>query len=272
MISNLLLVAGVGVASVALRSFQHPIFTRLGTLGIFVTSFLAGWLLGGSVAMGVALALSWLFLPWLEILTRIRRLRLPVDRVIESRRPPTRTEFPNLSEVSQEIEESGFEYIDDLGWDHDATKNYYRVFEHPEKRLQAAICLSEQEDLAFFYITVTARTPDGRTFSTWNYPFSYGLKLEPKTKIQRFPSPGPFRSILATHEQFLNREGCRREDLALVPQETLIATLQGDMLGQISHNVDAGLLRRVEDNRVRYTPKGMFFLWFQFLRDLLRLS
>jgi hypothetical protein len=272
MISDLLLVAGVGVASVALRSFQHPFFIRLGTLGILVTSFLAGWLLGGSVTMGVILALSWLFLPWLEILTRIRRMRLPAERVIEARRPPTRNEFPNLPEVSQEIEDCGFEYIDDLGWDHDSAKNFYRVFEHPEKRLQAAICLSEQEDLAFFYITVTARTSDGRTFSTWNYPFSYGLKLEPKTKVQRFPAPGPFGGILASQETFLSREGCHREDLVLIPHETLVATLQGDMQGQIAHNVDAGLLQRVEDNRVRYTPKGMFFLWFQFLRDLLRLS
>ncbi len=272
MISDLLLVAGVGVASVALRSFQHPFFTRLGTLGILITSFLAGWLLGGSVAMGVALALSWLFLPWLEILTRIRRLRLPSNRVIEPRRAPTRNEFPNLSEVSQEIEDSGFEYIDDLGWDHDTARNYYRIFEHPEKRLHAAICLSEQDELAFFYITVTARTQDGHTLSTWNYPFSYGLKLDPRTKIQRFLAPGPFASLLASQEQFLAREGYRREDLSLVPHETLIATLQGDMQCQIAHNVAEGLLRRVENDRVRYTPKGMFFLWIQFLRDLLRIS
>lgn len=272
MISDLLLVAGVGVASVALRSFQHPFFVRLGTLGILGTSFLAGWLLGGSVAMGVILALSWLFLPWLEILTRIRRMRLPADRVIESRRPPTRSEFPNLSEVSQEIEDCGFEYIDDLGWDQDTAKNYYRVFEHPEKRLQAAICLSEQEELAFFYITVTARTSDGRTLSTWNYPFSYGLKLEPRTKVQRFLAPGPFGSILASQERFLEREGCGTNDRILPPHDELIPTLQGDMRGQIAHNVDAGLLQRMDDNRVRYTPRGMFYLWFQFLRDLLRIS
>ena len=73
-ISHLLLVLGAAVLSAALRSFQNPLLFRLGTLGIVATSFLAGWLLGGSVGLGAVLAASWLFLPWLEILTKVRRL------------------------------------------------------------------------------------------------------------------------------------------------------------------------------------------------------
>ena len=62
MISNVLLVLGVAVLSAALRTVHHPVFRRLSTLGIVSTSFLAGWLLGGSVWLGAALAASWLFL------------------------------------------------------------------------------------------------------------------------------------------------------------------------------------------------------------------
>ena len=86
-ISHLLLILGAAVLSAALRSFQNPMLFRLGTLGIVATSFLAGWLLGGSLVLGVVLAASWLLLPWLEILTKVRRLRLPIDRRLEPRTP-----------------------------------------------------------------------------------------------------------------------------------------------------------------------------------------
>ncbi|MFZ4683623.1 MAG: hypothetical protein ACOYMS_14035, partial [Terrimicrobiaceae bacterium] len=100
MISNLLLVLGVAVLSAACRSFQHRLLFRLGTFGIVITSFLAGWLLGGSVWLGGALAASWLFLPWLEILTRVRRLRLPLERTLLPRTPPTRQSFPGFAAVT----------------------------------------------------------------------------------------------------------------------------------------------------------------------------
>ena len=78
MISDILLVVGVGVLSAGLRSFGHPVLFRVGTIGMVLTSFLAGWLIGGSLALGFAFAATWFLLPWLEILTRIRRMRLPI--------------------------------------------------------------------------------------------------------------------------------------------------------------------------------------------------
>ena len=93
-ISHLLFVLGAAALSAALRSFEHRLLFRLGTLGIVVTSFLAGWLLGGSVALGAALAASWLFLPWLEILTRVRRMRIPIERRLAPRTPRRAILFP----------------------------------------------------------------------------------------------------------------------------------------------------------------------------------
>ena len=80
------------------------LFFRLGTLGLVATSFLAGSLLEGHVALGIALATSWLLLPWLEILTKVRRLRLPIDRRLEPRAPPSRSSFPGFQEMTDEIE------------------------------------------------------------------------------------------------------------------------------------------------------------------------
>lgn len=271
MISNLLLVLGVGVLSVALRTYRHPLIHRLSTLGIVVTSFLAGWLLGGSVWLGIGLAGSWLFLPWLEILTRARRIRLPIDRRLEPRTPPTRNTFPGFSDVTEEIEAEGFEHLDDIGWDHEDNRHFYRVSGDAARKLQAGICLVEQDEIAFYYLTVTSRATDGRIFITWNYPFSYGLKIQPRVKMNRVPGHLSFKEMVAAHETFLQAEGIAHEACVHQSPEETVSTMQTEMRAQITHNIDAGLLKRDGEHFIRYTARGMFYLWLQFLRDLVRI-
>jgi hypothetical protein len=271
-ISHLLLVLGVAFLSAALRSFQNPLLFRLGTLGVVVTSFIAGWLLGGSVVLGVVLATSWLFLPWLEILTKVRRLRLPIDRRLEPRSPPARSSFPGFQEMTEEIEHNDYVHLEDVGWDYQENRHFYRVFHRPECRTQACICLSEQEDIAFHYLTITSRTKDGRAFITWNYPFSYGLKLQPHLFTNRYLANGPFAAMHTAHEKFLRSHDISAADLLDPSPEETIHTMQNEMRAQITHNIALGLLAQDGDHFIRYTMRGMFYLWFQFLRDLVRFS
>jgi hypothetical protein len=270
MISNLLLVLGIGVLSAALRTVPHPLFLRLSTLGVVATSFLAGWLLGGSVWLGVALALSWLFLPWLEILTRVRRMRLPIDRRLEPRTPPGRGTFPGFIEVTDAIEGDGFEHVGDIGWEFEDTRHFYRISADTSRRLQAGICLVEQNDIAFYYLTVTSRAADGRIFITWNYPFSYGLKIQPRVKMNRVAGHLSFSEMVAAHQEFLAAEGVSAGACVNQTAEETVAAMQTEMRMQITHNIDAGLLKRDGEHFIRYTARGMFFLWVQFLRDLVR--
>jgi hypothetical protein len=271
-ISHLLLVLGTAVLSAALRSFEHRVLFRLGTLGVVFTSFLAGWLLGGSVALGAALAASWLFLPWLEILTRVRRMRIPIERRLGPRTPPSRNAFPGFQEMTDEVEEQGFEHLEDVGWDYEDNRHFYRVFRDAQCRTQASICLSEQNEMAFYYLTITSRTADGRILMTWNYPFSYGLKLQPHLVTNRFPSQGPFSEMFAAHERFLRAHNVDAAALLDPSPEETIRTMQNEMRAQIAHNIALGLLARDGEHLIRYTLRGMFYLWFQFLRDLVRLS
>jgi hypothetical protein len=266
------LVLGAAVLSAALRSFQNPLLFRLGSLGIVATSFLAGWLLGGSVALGAVLAASWLFLPWLEILTKVRRLRLPIDRRLEPRTPPARSSFPGFEEMTEEIESCGYVHLEDIGWDYQENRHFYRVFHQPESKTQASICLSEQQDMAFHYLTITSRTEDGRVFMTWNYPFSYGLKLQPHLFTNRFLGGAHFAKMETAHKEFLRSREVNPADLLDPSAEETIRTMQSEMRAQITHNIALGLLAQDGDNFIRYTMRGMFYLWFQFLRDLVRLS
>jgi len=271
MISDILLILGVAVISSALRSFHHPLLFRIGTLGILTTSFLAGWLLGGSLALGIVFAATWLFLPWIEILTRIRHLRLPLERALKPRTPPNRNDFPGLGELTEQIEEAGFEHVADMGWDFEDNRHFYRVFGNPGRRAQACICLNEQHDISFYYLSVTSRAADGSVFMTWNYPFSFGLKPPPQLHLKRFAGPHPFEDLLTAHESFVEKEA-PADLVAPGNGDEIIAALQSDLRTQILHNINAGLIRREDGQFIRYTARGMFYLWCQFLRDLVRIS
>src|SRR5256714_14846082 len=102
MLFGLLLTLGVGVLSVALRSYQTSFAQKAGALGILIASFLAVYFITGSFAWGFVGAASWLFLPWLEILTRIRTLRLPKEKRLRPKSPPSTSLFPTLDQITRE--------------------------------------------------------------------------------------------------------------------------------------------------------------------------
>src|SRR5438045_4178657 len=83
MLFGLFLTLGVAVLSVALRSYQAALAQKVGAVGILASTFLAVYFVSGSWLGGLAAALAWFFLPWLEILTRIRALRLPKEKALQ---------------------------------------------------------------------------------------------------------------------------------------------------------------------------------------------
>src|SRR5467141_234114 len=113
MLFGFFLTLGVAVLSVALRSFQSSFSQKAGALGILVASYLLVYFVTGNWIFGLIGALSWLFLPWLEILTRIRALRLPREKQLRPKNPPSSDAFPALSEITREIEDEGFVQVSD---------------------------------------------------------------------------------------------------------------------------------------------------------------
>jgi hypothetical protein len=272
MLSDLLLILGVAVFSLALRSFHHPGLRKLGALGILSTSFLVGWKLSGYWQIGAFCASSWLLLPWLEILTRVRRLTLPLEKNLRHKTPPNAEIFPALDEITEEIEGEKFEHIDDAGWDWDDYSQFFRLFYKPDERTQTAICLIDQSDVAFFYLSVSSRAKDGTIWTTWNYPFSYSLKLVPNWRVNRLRGDQTFLQVYESHREFLNVNRVRLDDLAELDPEIIQTEIQKDLRAQITHNIAAGVLTQNADGQIRYSWRGMIFIWLQFLRDLVRLS
>ena len=54
------------------------------------------------------------------------------------------------------------------------------------------------------------------------------------------------------------------------PDEVL-EQVEAEMRRQIDHNVDCGLITMTGDGHFKYSTKGLFFLWIQSVKDMIRL-
>src|SRR5262245_56761951 len=111
MLFGLFLTLGVAVLSLGLRTFHNSYAQKAGALGILASTFLIFYFATDNWMWGSVAALAWLFLPGLEMLTRIRALRLPKEKQLRPKSPPSSDTFPALSEITREIEDEGFVYV-----------------------------------------------------------------------------------------------------------------------------------------------------------------
>ncbi|MEP6603480.1 MAG: hypothetical protein ABJB69_06005 [Spartobacteria bacterium] len=270
MLFGFFVVVGVAVLSVALRTFQSSFAQKAGALGILVASYLLVFFITGSWLLALIGGLSWLFLPWLEILTRIRALRLPREKQLRPKSPPNADTFPTLNDITREIENEGFVHVNDAGWDWEDYRQFFRLFYKDEDRAQATICLNEQHDLSFYYLRISSRAK-GVTWATWNYPLSYGLKLTPQFRINRQRPDQSFWQLYQSHREFLRENSVDITAIERMDEDRIQAEIENDLRDQIAHNVDQGVLKPARDGDVKYSWRGMIYLWCQFLLDLVRL-
>lgn len=271
MLFGLLLTLGVAVLSVALRSYQSSFAQKVGALGILVSTFLAIYFVSGSFTLGVIAALAWFFLPWLEILTRIRVLRLPREKTLRPKNPPSTDVFPGLDDITREIENEGFAHVSDAGWEWEDYRQFFRLFYKEDDRAQATICLNEQNDLSFYYLRISSRARNGIVWTTWNYPLSYGLKLTPHFRINRQRPDQSFWQLYRSHSEFLHRNRVETAEIDPLDEDRIQLEVENDLRDQIAHNINQGVLKSTGEGEVKYSWRGMFYLWCQFLLDLVRM-
>ena len=273
--SKILIVIGVVVFAIACRTYQTPLIRRLGGLAILAASFLGPYFARGSLAVGVLGACFWFILPWFEILTRIRAMRLPLERELEERWPPRGQNFPELDTLTEEIEEEGFEQLADTGWSWEGMDQFIRVFFREEDRLQAAIFFTEQEGMSFYHTGLITRTSEDRHLLTWNYPFSYTMLLPPGMQMHRVSTSddpaGGFSKLVRAHLEWLAVEAIDPASSLPLTAEELDEVMRQDMRRQVEHNLDEGIIMLADEGTFRYSVKGYFFLWTRIVLDMLRL-
>lgn len=268
--NEILYLAALIVFSFGCRTFDNRWLQKLGWFGLLAASYLFGWWITDSHVAGACAVLVWFLLPWLEIVTRVRKLRFPIRNEIKHRFPPSRDTFPDLDALTREIEEQGFESVDDAGWQWQETQHFLRLFYLADKRLQASIALAEQSGLAFSYVSLTSRTADGRTFTTSNYPFSATMQVAPKQHLNRQLAADSFADLMTKHVQFLDKEKVAPENLIELDIDTLPNQLADDIHSQIDHNLAQGLIEPLGEGEFRYSWRGCWFLWLQVVKDMLR--
>lgn len=268
--NGLLLFLGLVVLTAAFFHCDHPLLRRMGVLSVGVTTFAAGYLATGNAWVGAASAAAWLFLPWVEIFLRVRKLRLPLHKQLRQSPPPPREMFPDLEDISGEIEAAGFEHVADLEWGMEGYRQFLRLFVNPARREEAAITHVEQNQLGFHFTAISSRGSDGTVFTTWDCPVSSGLKTAPGVHLNRSAPGQTFEAMADAHADFLRRCGRGPESLVSGDGEAVRSAVERDMELQMRHNLDAGLLMPSGDGHGRYSWRGMFYLWLQVLRDLFR--
>lgn len=267
-----LVVVGLAVLSLGLRSSRRAMPRKLGALGFLVAGFALFYFLFDCWWCGMLGIIPWFLLPWIELLTRIRRMRLPMQNSLRHRTPPDPAFFPHASEAESAMEEAGFDHVDDCGWEWSGMQQYFKLHWNPEERAESAICLCEQEEVAFAFITVTSRDAEGRIWRTTNYPFSPTLKCSPKVKWNHVPCErNCFHQILKDHHDFLAKMKVNRESMQIPDPEEMEEAIEAEMRNQILHNLEAGIIRPCGEHHFEYSVRGLFFLWGQFIKDMVRL-
>jgi hypothetical protein len=166
-----LIVIGFFIMAIALRSSRNNISRKIGAFAFLFATFAFFYFISGSILIGIAGSSLWFFLPWIELLTHIRRLRMPINNRLRHRLPPNPSFFPNAVEATAGMEEAGFDHASDCSWQWSGMHQHFRLFWNPEERAVAALCLCENDDVAFAFISVTSTDSSGKTWRTTNFPF-----------------------------------------------------------------------------------------------------
>ncbi len=266
-----LIILGLGVMAAALRSARNRCLRKLGAATLLAASFLLLYFITGSLLGGFAGVAAWAFLPWIELLTRIRRMRLPVENRLHHKPIPNPSFFPNAPQAAAAMEEEGFEHASDCGWEWDGMHQHFRLYWHPEERAVAAICLCEQSDVAFAFISITSCDRKGRIWRTTNFPFAPTLRCAPNVHWNHLPcSQNCFHEILIEHRRYLAERKVESDHLRIPDPDELEQSIETEMRSQLDHNLDSGIIRLTGDGHFQYSNRGLLFLWGQFIKDLLR--
>jgi len=267
-----LIVIGLFVLAVALRSARVNSLRKLGAFTLLAASFCFFYFITGNLAAGMIGVVLWFFLPWIELLTRVRAMRLPLNNRLRQREVPNSSFFPNATEAAAAMEEANFEHASDCGWEWAGMKQFFRLFWHPEERAVAAVCLCEQSNVAFAFITITSQDTDGNIWRTTNFPFAPTLQCPPHVQWNHVPCERScFHQILKDHHAFLAKMRIPMHQLRIPDPEELENAVETEMRVQVEHNLAAKIIELTGDGNFQYSKRGLLFLWGQYIKDMIRL-
>jgi hypothetical protein len=80
------------------------------------------------------------------------------------------------------------------------------------------------------------------------------------------------QELATAHKDFLVKSHLSGTDLTERQLQDLRPEFEKDLRLQLEHNIARGILTRDGEKLIRYSVRGWFFLWGQFLREFVKLS
>ncbi len=267
-----LIIVACVIIAVALRSCRTLFLRKLGALAFLLISFLAFYFIFDCCWTGTFGITIWFLLPWCRLLTKIRKLKFPVKKRLTFKKTPSEHHFPNATQTIKEIEEANFEHITDSGWESHGMQQFFRLYWHAEDKFIASVCLCEHDNIAFAFMTISCRTTCGKAIHTTNFPFAPSLKHHPDSHWDHLPcEKNRFSMIFHDHEKHLARLQLSDDNILIPDPDDVPSDIENEMQAQIEHNVESGLIKLTGDGHFRYSMRGLFFLWKQSVKDMIRL-
>jgi hypothetical protein len=261
------------LGGLCLMQVGSTICRKLGMGLIWLASAVGAYFLTGSIVMAVVMLIAWIFFPVWEMLFVLRQLRVPRHRGLTDARAP-RDDFQELSEITDELRESGFEQLDECRLSPSDHEHYYRIFDRADGLVQATIGYIAQGSIGFHFVAFTSNGKDGRRWVTWDYPLTYGLSMPPNFALYRALHCEKVADLYQAHLDFLEVNGVKNDDLAVnekTPQAAR-ARLEQTLNQQIEHNISRGYLAPAAGpnaDNFSYSWRGTLYVAGQILRDLI---
>ena len=267
-----LIIVAIIIFGYALRSCQTILLRKLGAIVMLFASGLCFYFLTDNIWAGIAAALAWFLLPLVELFTRIRTMRMPLENQLEQSFSTNLSNYPNASKHISTLEKAGYEHIRNCGWNLGGMEQLYQLFWNAETKSVASLCLCEQSNVTFTYLTITSRDITDGVWRTTNFPFSPTLKSAPRVHWNQVSCANECTiKLLKDHFTFLHRQGFIDDDLSIPDPDQLEQEIESELRSQIDHNLKSGIIKLTGDGHFRYTLRGLFFLWRQFIKDMIRL-
>jgi len=89
-------------------------------------------------------------------------------------------------------------------------------------------------------------------------------------EMHRVPDAASFGELLTEHELFLQDRSLQIDDLLASTPEQLEAQLSRETQVQIQHNLKEGVISMEGTDKFRYSWRGLFFLYGQFVKDMVK--
>ena len=267
-----LLIVGLVVLAMALRACRPAPLRKAGAFLLLAASFYLFHVLTGHWAGGLLGVALWFFLPWLDLVLRVRKKRLPRNNRLSTADTPSVSLFPHAGSAIAAMEMEDFDHVDDGAWVWSGMEQYHRIFWNPEEHAFGTVCLCEQDSIAFAFVSITSVDRSGVAWRTTNFPFSPRLAVPNTVRWNHVPcEQSCFRQILKAHRSYLERKGLGHEQLAITDPDDIVTWLENEMSAIVAHNLKAGIIEEADEDSYRYSLKGLFFLWKQLVRDMIRL-